>query len=118
VVNRIKSRLSCWQSRYLSFGGRLVLLKFVLTALPVAWFNEALLGKWCWRLLIDRGGLWYRVLVARYGVRDGRLEDGGRNGSIWWREVSRIRDRTGGGGDGWFEGCVVRRVGDGESTLF
>jgi len=35
VVNRIKSRLSGWQSRFLSFGGRLVLLKFVLTALPV-----------------------------------------------------------------------------------
>jgi hypothetical protein len=35
VVNRIKSRLSAWQSRYLSFGGRLILLKSVLTALPV-----------------------------------------------------------------------------------
>lgn len=30
-------------------------------------FNLALLGKWCWRMLVDRGGLWYRVLVARYG---------------------------------------------------
>jgi len=35
VVNRIKSKLSAWQSRYLSFGGRLILLKSVLTALPV-----------------------------------------------------------------------------------
>jgi len=75
-------------------------------------FNEALLGNG------DRGGLWYRVLVSRYGVRDGRLEDGGWSGSIWWKEVGRIRDGTGGGGDGWFEGCVVRRVGDGEDTLF
>jgi len=40
-------------------------------------FNLALLGKWCWRMLIDRGGLWYRVLVARYGEEDGRLEVGG-----------------------------------------
>jgi len=117
VVNRIKYRLSGWRSRYLSFGGCLVLLKFVLTALPV-YALEALLGKWCWRLLVDRGGLWYRVLVVRYGVRDGRLADGGRSGSIWWREVSRIRDGNGGGSDGWFEGCVIRRVGDGESTLF
>ena len=35
VVNRIKSRLSGWQSRFLSFGGRLILLKSVLTALHV-----------------------------------------------------------------------------------
>jgi len=35
TVNHIKSRLSRWKSRYLSFGGRLVLLKSVLTSLPV-----------------------------------------------------------------------------------
>jgi len=35
VMNVIKSRLSGWQSRFLSFGGRLVLLKYVLTSLPV-----------------------------------------------------------------------------------
>ena len=35
VVNTIKSRLSRWQSRFLSFGGQLVLLKSVLTSLPV-----------------------------------------------------------------------------------
>jgi len=35
VLNTIKSRLTGWHSRFLSFGGRLVLLKFVLTPLPV-----------------------------------------------------------------------------------
>ncbi|GAU43105.1 hypothetical protein TSUD_373000 [Trifolium subterraneum] len=30
-------------------------------------FNVALLGKWCWRMLVDREGLWFRVLTARYG---------------------------------------------------
>ena len=35
VMNAVKSRLSGWQSRFLSFGGRLVLLKSVLTSLPV-----------------------------------------------------------------------------------
>jgi hypothetical protein len=35
VVNRIKSRLSGWNSRFLSFGGRLILFKAVLTSLLV-----------------------------------------------------------------------------------
>ncbi|XP_024636158.1 uncharacterized mitochondrial protein AtMg00310-like [Medicago truncatula] len=81
-------------------------------------FNEALLGKLCWSLLVDREGLWYRVLIARYGEEDERLEDGGRSGSIWWKEVVKIRDGVGAGASGWFEGCVVRRVGDGVDTLF
>ncbi|XP_045797669.1 uncharacterized protein LOC123891830 [Trifolium pratense] len=35
VMHRIKNRLSGWKSRFLSFGGRLVLLRSVLTSLPV-----------------------------------------------------------------------------------
>ena len=30
-------------------------------------FNLALLGKWCWRMLTDKEGLWCRVFVAKYG---------------------------------------------------
>jgi len=54
----------------------------------------------------------YRVLVARYGEEDGRLKDRGQSGSTWLKEVVKIRDGIGGGSDGWFEGCVARRVGD------
>ena len=35
LLNRIKSRLSLWNSKYLMFGGRLVLLKYVLSSLHV-----------------------------------------------------------------------------------
>ncbi|MCI91815.1 RNA-directed DNA polymerase (Reverse transcriptase), partial [Trifolium medium] len=49
-------------------------------------FNIALLGKWCWRMLVDKGGLWFRVLAARYEV------ERGRNGSSWWREIVKIQD--------------------------
>jgi hypothetical protein len=35
LLNRINSRLSSWNSKHLSFGDRLVLLKSVLSSLPV-----------------------------------------------------------------------------------
>ncbi|MCH86299.1 hypothetical protein A2U01_0007153, partial [Trifolium medium] len=42
-------------------------------------------------MLVDKAGLWYRVLVARYVEVAGRLAVGGRSGSSW-REVAKIRD--------------------------
>jgi len=81
-------------------------------------FNLALLGKWCWRLLVDREGLWYRVLTTRYGVEDVRLEVGGWSCSSWWRELVKIKDGGDGSAEGWFDGCVASRVGDGTDTLF
>jgi len=51
-------------------------------------FNLALLGKWCWKMLVDRGGFWYRVLTARYGEEAVRLE------------VARIKNGIGDGGEG------------------
>ncbi|GAU16047.1 hypothetical protein TSUD_339180 [Trifolium subterraneum] len=94
VLDRLKSRLSGWQSRFLSFGGRLILLKSVLTSLSVyaLSFFKAPPGKWCWRMLVERDNLWFRVLAARYGLERGRLCDGGMRGSMWWRELVRIRD--------------------------
>lgn len=58
-------------------------------------FNTALLEKWCWRIIVDRGGLSYTILVARYGEDVGMLEDGGWRGSSWWWEVVKIRDGRG-----------------------
>ncbi|GAU24432.1 hypothetical protein TSUD_364160 [Trifolium subterraneum] len=150
VLARLTNILSRWKSRFLSFGGRLILIKSVLTSLSVyalsffkaplgtissiesllinffwggsedhrkiswiSWkniclrkeygglgvsqlreFNLALLGKWCWRMLVDREGLWFRVLAARYGVERGRLKAGGRRGSSWWREIARHGNKT------------------------
>lgn len=54
-------------------------------------FNLSLLGKSCWRSLVEKGGLWYRVLMARYG-EGGRLKEGGRMVSSWWKSLAAIRD--------------------------
>jgi hypothetical protein len=63
-------------------------------------------------------GLWFRVLMACYGLERGRLREGGSDGSAWWREIARIRDGVGGIRDGWFRENVMRKVGDGSDTLF
>ncbi|GAU35630.1 hypothetical protein TSUD_30470, partial [Trifolium subterraneum] len=65
----------------------------------------------------ENGGLGVRVLAARYGVKGGRLREGGRRGSSWWREITRIRE---GGelGGGWFGEHVWKQVGDGLDTFF
>lgn len=69
---------------------------------------------------MDREGLWYYVLVIRYGEIGRRWEVGGwgRSCSSWWREVDRIRDGVGGIGGGWFDDGVLRKVGDGIDMLF
>ncbi|PNX93679.1 receptor-like kinase [Trifolium pratense] len=81
-------------------------------------FNLALLGKWCWRLLVDRGGLWFRVLEARYGLEGGRVKAGDSRGSSWWREIARIMDGGRGSTGGWFGESISKTVGDGSDTLF
>ncbi|GAU31816.1 hypothetical protein TSUD_58170 [Trifolium subterraneum] len=134
VVSNICTRLSRWKNHLLSFGGRLILLKYVMTSLPVyalsffkvpsgacglgvrqlREFNTALLGKWCWRMLVDQGGMWYRGLASRYGEVVGRLAVGGRRVSVWWlrcRKFAIGRVRVGGGrGDSGAVsyGCVRR----------
>ncbi|GAU32659.1 hypothetical protein TSUD_218360 [Trifolium subterraneum] len=81
-------------------------------------FNLALLGKWCWRMLVDKEGLWFRVLAACYGLERGRLREGGGRGSSWWREIAKIWDGVGGLGRRWFRESVVKRVGNGAEKFF
>ncbi|GAU49945.1 hypothetical protein TSUD_408400 [Trifolium subterraneum] len=85
-------------------------IPFVYLGLPIG-------GKWCWRMLVDREGLWFRVLAARYGVERGRLREGGRRGSVWWRELECIREGGELGGS-WFGELVSKKVGDGSDTFF
>lgn len=74
--------------------------------------NNALLGKWCWRLLTDRESLSCRVLSARYGVEGGCVSDGGRDVSSWWQVIAALRREE------WFSNNFSRVVGDGRSTMF
>jgi len=174
VIDRIVARLSMWNNKFLSFGGHMILLKSVLSSLPVyflsffkapagiissiesifksfflggsedsrkiAWikwdsvcipkedgglgvrrlaeFNLSLLGKWCWRMLVDKEGLWYRVLKARYSEEGGRLKEGGSHGSLWWRRLCEVRCGVGLGVGNWFDSNIFGVVGDGRDTFF
>ncbi|GAU32228.1 hypothetical protein TSUD_53550 [Trifolium subterraneum] len=121
VLTRLQNRLSGWKSRFLSFGGRLVLLKSVLTSLPVyaLSFFKAPSGKF---LGLARNRFVYIRSVevwgsGRYGVERGRLREGGRRGSVWWREIERIREGGELGGS-WFGELVSKKVGDESDTFF
>ncbi|GAU49411.1 hypothetical protein TSUD_407260 [Trifolium subterraneum] len=107
VLSRIKKRLSGWKSRFLSFGGRLILLKSVLTSLPVyaLSFFKAPSGVW-------------RGVGSPLWVGERQTERGRGRGSSWWKEVVKIRDGVGGLGSGWFRENVAKRVGSGAETFF
>ncbi|RVW44240.1 Transposon TX1 uncharacterized 149 kDa protein [Vitis vinifera] len=81
VIERISSRLDGWQKAYLSFGGRITLIRSCLTHMPVTSFpclrfpppwqislrNSALLGKWLWRYPREGSALWHQVILSIYG---------------------------------------------------
>ncbi|XP_010473202.1 PREDICTED: uncharacterized protein LOC104752695 [Camelina sativa] len=47
LIERIRSRISSWTSRFLSFAGRLQLIKSVLTSLTSLWLSAFRLPKQC-----------------------------------------------------------------------
>ncbi|RHN53135.1 hypothetical protein MtrunA17_Chr6g0488181 [Medicago truncatula] len=112
LLYRIKSRLSSWNSKHLSFSGRLVKEVSGLGVRRIREFNSALLRKWCWRMLVERESMWFRVLSARYALSEGRLWCGGRNSSLWWRDVEVLSREE------WFMDNVHCGVGNGENTWF
>jgi hypothetical protein len=43
-------------------------------------------------MLIEQEGLWYKVLVAKYDVENGRVEGGRRNAFSWLKDVCDVRE--------------------------
>ncbi|MCH92242.1 putative non-LTR retroelement reverse transcriptase [Trifolium medium] len=84
----------------------------------VSEFNLSLFGKWWWRMLVEREGLWFKVLAAKYGVEDGLILGGGNKASVWWEDLVRVKEGRGHLVGRWFDDNVSRVMGDGESLSF
>ncbi|PNX86922.1 cytochrome p450 [Trifolium pratense] len=69
-------------------------------------------------MLVNRDGLWFQALAARYGVKRGRLREGGSRGSLWWGELLHTRDGGGESGEWWFGEHISKKVGDESGTYF
>ena len=71
-------------------------------------------------MLDGEKALWKDVLEVKYGPCVGSLLEGinmvwPRHASVWWKELHKLGDF---GGVGWFNGEMVRIVGNGMDTSF
>ncbi|GAU51648.1 hypothetical protein TSUD_414700 [Trifolium subterraneum] len=107
LIDRIRNKLSGWKCKNLYIGGRLILLKYVLSSIPVYYlsFFSAPSGKWVWRLLVEQDSLWSMVLKAKYGEEGGRVRFEEGVGSVWWRSLNRALFWK----DPWLDDCSLAR---------
>ncbi|GLT39105.1 hypothetical protein SLA2020_133120 [Shorea laevis] len=84
-------------------------------------FNLALMGKWWGRLATCEGGLWKKVIVAKYS--EGRshwmdwVRNGLRAGSLWWKDIRGINNVEGGNARWLSEGFNLK-IGEGKGVSF
>jgi hypothetical protein len=177
LLEHLRNRLLSWRNKYISLGGRIVLINTVLNAIPIfflsfmkmptsvwkkvikiqrqflwggvrggckiSWVkwevvcksksqgglgvrdvrlvNLSLLAKWRWRLLQPGMPLWKEILVAKYGnhivdhvVWSNRRIPG--SSSSWWKEICTLEGVV--PLKNWLGDSIVRKVGNGGSTLF
>jgi hypothetical protein len=178
LTDTIARKLGSWNNKWVSLGGRVVLLNSVLNSIPifylsflkmpvrvwkmivkmqrsflwggvgsnrkipwVSWanvckpkregglgvrdlrlVNDALLGKWRWRILQERKEVWREIIFARYGAMFPAPHLGGRpsglmRGSSWWKDVSLLGTHMESHSD-WFSRGVTKRIGNGNLTSF
>lgn len=74
--------------------------------------NNALLGKWLWRIGDDTNSLWKQIIVAKYGVKRDRWDvDGPLNRCLSiWKGITSVKDA--------FANSIRYRVGSGLKILF
>ncbi|GJU35124.1 RNA-directed DNA polymerase, eukaryota, reverse transcriptase zinc-binding domain protein [Tanacetum coccineum] len=138
VVDKVKARLSKWKLKALSIGGRLTLLKSVLSkkAIWLKWssvladktkgglgvaslyaLNRGLLIKWLWRFYNQNSALWVKVVKAIHG-EDGKVGSYNNTSSrsCWLNIVKEARLLSEKGIN--VMDYIKHKLGNGENTLF
>nr|GFB04051.1 RNA-directed DNA polymerase, eukaryota, reverse transcriptase zinc-binding domain protein [Tanacetum cinerariifolium] len=145
VIDKMVNRLSKWNMKTLSIGGRLTLLKTVFGSMPiyhskrsiwVSWnniltskekgglgvsslfaLNRALVFKRVWRFFNQRYSLWVRVIHVIHGV-DGRIGRAGNIGytSIWCDIIKEMDMLASHGID--LISMMHKKIGNGLNTSF
>ncbi|GJT25809.1 hypothetical protein Tco_0895746 [Tanacetum coccineum] len=144
VIAKISARLLKWKIKTLFIGGRLTLIKSVLTSLPLyhmsinkahmgvlnrmeslrglgvsSFFalNRALLFKWIWRFMSHGTSLWSHFIKALYGDR-GSLDNPGYTSrrSLWYNIIREFETLSLKGIN--LQSHMKKKVGNGVHTLF
>lgn len=58
---------------------------------------------------VETSSLWYKVLVVRCGELGGYLADRGRLNSVWWNNLTSVKEGVGIRVGRWFENNIGRR---------
>ncbi|XP_058783599.1 uncharacterized protein LOC131658308 [Vicia villosa] len=68
LIDKLKDPLAAWKGRFLSFGGRITLVKSVLSSLSIfqlSFFKAP--TKWQWKISQGVDSMWLKVLTEKYG---------------------------------------------------
>ncbi|KEH40277.1 hypothetical protein MTR_1g026690 [Medicago truncatula] len=148
LVGHLNKRLNSWGNRYISLGGRIVLLNSVLNAIPIYYLSFMKMSVKVWRKIvrIQRDFLWGGVEGGRkiawvkwskvclpkarggLGVRDVRKVNLSllakwrwrliHGENLLWKEWKDLMGLDRSGNSNWFTSEVVRTVGNGNKTSF
>nr|GEV54230.1 RNA-directed DNA polymerase, eukaryota [Tanacetum cinerariifolium] len=140
VVAKLSSRLSKWKLKNLSIGGRLTLIKSVLSSLPLYFMssfkkvlaskkngglgvssffamNRALLFKWVWMFIANGSSLWSRFITSIHGIHGGLdCPLSFSKCSPWIDIVREVKKLSIKGID--LLSLIKKKVGNGETTSF
>ncbi|GAU43075.1 hypothetical protein TSUD_194290 [Trifolium subterraneum] len=136
LLMALSSKLGVWRNRFVSLGGRVVLLKSVLNSIPIFYLSFLKMPVKVWKQIVrlQRNFLWGGAGQERkiawvswdkicrpknrggLGIRDLRVVNLALLGKWRWRVI------VGGGttvaSSDWFSEGVARKVGNGSSNAF